>query len=173
MLDEHAIASEALEAPRRLVTAANGFVAKRQYSDALTHYYDALEVGRIPKGLAPPPPWPRRRKAAVAPAPSARRAQTPPPFLGPFVVPGWLSLRPAGACWGLLGPLQVYDALAEQRMGEGMQRDLMRDMAKTLNNLAAVLHQLRKFDEAISVYGAGLGAACPHVAQRCCLIILR
>jgi hypothetical protein len=31
------------------------------------------------------------------------------------------------------------------------QRDVLRDTAKTLNNLAAVLHQLRKFDEAMAV----------------------
>jgi len=37
-----------------------------------------------------------------------------------------------------------------------MERDLMRDTAKTLNNLAAVLHQLRKFDEAIAVHGRAL-----------------
>lgn len=56
--------------------------------------------------------------------------------------------------------LNRYDALAEGEEGcalaEGMQRDLMRDTAKTLNNLAAVLHQLRKFDEAIAVYGRAL-----------------
>jgi len=44
LLDEHAIASSALEAPRRLVSDANNLVARRQYSEALTHYYDALEM---------------------------------------------------------------------------------------------------------------------------------
>jgi hypothetical protein len=44
LLDEHAMASEALEAPRALVTTANTLVAKRKFSEALTHYYDALEV---------------------------------------------------------------------------------------------------------------------------------
>ena len=32
----------------------------------------------------------------------------------------------------------------------------MRDISKTLNNLAAVLHQLRKFDEAMAVYQRAL-----------------
>jgi hypothetical protein len=44
LLDEHAAASEALALPRRLVTLANGLVANRKYSAALTHYYEALEV---------------------------------------------------------------------------------------------------------------------------------
>jgi hypothetical protein len=35
-----------IQAPRRLVTAANSLVAKRKYSEALTHYYDALDVRR-------------------------------------------------------------------------------------------------------------------------------
>lgn len=44
LLDEHAMASTALEAPRRLVSSANNLVAHRKYSEALTCYYDALEM---------------------------------------------------------------------------------------------------------------------------------
>lgn len=39
---------------------------------------------------------------------------------------------------------QVFEQLKEESAGhEAVQRDLLRDMAKTLNNLAAVLHQVR------------------------------
>jgi tetratricopeptide (TPR) repeat protein len=52
--------------------------------------------------------------------------------------------------------LEMFDKLAASARGSGMARDLTRDLAKTLNNLAAVLHQLRKFDEANAVYQRAL-----------------
>jgi Tetratricopeptide repeat. len=57
--------------------------------------------------------------------------------------------------------LELYDLLNAQFAdidgGDGQQRlDTQKDTAKTLNNLAAVLHQLKRFDEAMEAYSQAL-----------------